>query len=55
MPKQKQNVPVTKAFCNCPLSPVTQGFTVPTFLARQYKAPTADMIRKAEIPAATKP
>lgn len=50
-----EGTPVTNARCSCPLNPVTQGLTVPTFFARQYTANTAAMTRKAAPPAETKP
>ncbi|KAK1393297.1 hypothetical protein POM88_012353 [Heracleum sosnowskyi] len=34
-------LPVTKAFCNCPLNPVAQGLTADTLLLRQKYMPLA--------------
>lgn len=46
----QKRIPVTNAFCSCPLSPVTQGLTVTILLLRQRRIPTTEKIRSKEPP-----
>lgn len=48
----QKRIPVTNAFCSCPLSPVTQGLTVTILLLRQRRTPTTEKIRSKEPPVA---
>jgi hypothetical protein len=52
-PYEKEDLPVTNAFCSCPLKPVAQGLTVTTLLLLKRKKPTAEI--KASIEPAITP
>lgn len=45
-----ENLPVTKAFCSCPLIPVAQGLTTAILFRWQNTMPIADTISKTEPP-----
>lgn len=43
-------IPVTNAFCSCPLNPVAQGLTTATLLLRQKRKPVTRSKSRAEPP-----